>query len=89
VCLLVDTPEDHEKTQKVTERDVYNNYRSLKNNPSATTAALDVLVQAGIGKWQPVPTTPKGGTPTREFHLFEHPQTAEPNEVTTEKAQSH
>jgi hypothetical protein len=32
-------------------------------------AALDELVQAGLGTWEDRPASPKGGRPTRVFHL--------------------
>src|SRR5262249_5978788 len=37
--------------------------------PGAAEAALDALVKAGRGNWQDVPTTAKGGRPSRSFVL--------------------
>src|SRR5262249_13068107 len=48
--------------------------------PSAeATAALDALVNAGLGGWEDVPAGPRGGRPTRCFVL--HPTTDETDET--------
>jgi len=53
---------------RVTARDVQTYYRRLKG-PGLAEAALEGLVQAGLGSWQDGPTTPKGGRPARTFVL--------------------
>jgi putative DNA primase/helicase len=65
----------------VTERDVYSNYNRLKNKSEETTAWLEQLVRSSFGCWEPVPTTAKGGHPTRKFCLFQGSQTAQPPDL--------
>ncbi len=38
-------------------------------NADAAEEALEGLVNAGLGKWKEVPTTAKGGSPTKVFYL--------------------
>jgi hypothetical protein len=52
----------------VTPREVQQGRRRLKE-PGAAEAALEKLVTAGRGTWRDVPTTAKGGRPTRAFVL--------------------
>ena len=52
----------------VTARDLQQAKREIKN-AGAAEEALDGLVKAGIGCWEDVPTTAKGGRPTRRFRL--------------------
>jgi hypothetical protein len=40
---------------EVTEKDIYNNYRALKNKAKETTAWLEQLVRESLGKWNPIP----------------------------------
>jgi hypothetical protein len=61
---------------EVTEKDIYNNYRPLKNKAKETTAWLEQLVRESLGKWNPIPPTEKGGRPTRKFCLFRPPPSA-------------
>jgi hypothetical protein len=51
----------------VYERDVMQSFTRLKNNKAGTERELTALVNAGLGKWEPVPTTEKGGRPARKF----------------------
>jgi hypothetical protein len=81
---LAETPQQREQREviefikrrdwTVTERDLVTYYRPIKNlGAGATEKAreiLDGLVKAGRGKWDPVPTTPRGGHPTRKFQLL-------------------
>ena len=52
----------------VTAREVQQGCRWLKE-PGAAEAALEGLVKAGRGTWRDVPTTAKGGRPSRAFVL--------------------
>ncbi len=52
-----------------TVRDLVTNYAPLKNQNDRAEGTLTALVQAGYGRWEPVPTTAKGGKPTRRFRL--------------------
>ena len=52
----------------VTVRDVQQGNRQYRTACDAE-AALAELVKAGCGCWQEAPTTPKGGRPSRVFHL--------------------
>ena len=52
----------------VTAREVQQNYRPLRAS-GAAEAALQNLVAAGLGIWNPINTTKKGGRPSREFQL--------------------
>ena len=45
-------------------------FTRLKNNKLGTERELTALVKAGLGKWEPVPTTERGGRPARKFHLL-------------------
>ncbi len=53
----------------VTTREVITNYAPLKNQTERTEATLIQLQKTGYGEWEPVPTTQKGGKPTRRFRL--------------------
>src|SRR5262249_30050045 len=48
----------------------------------AAEQALTALVEKGMGAWEPVPTTAKGGTPTRTFRLNISP-TADTTDTTS------
>jgi hypothetical protein len=52
----------------VTARQVQQGHRQYRTAQDAHTA-LDALVKEGHGYWQDVPTTAKGGRPSRVFHL--------------------
>ena len=54
----------------VYERDVMQSFTRLKNNKAGTERELTALVNDGLGKWEPVPTTEKGGRPARKFQLL-------------------
>jgi Protein of unknown function (DUF3987)/VirE N-terminal domain len=62
----------------VTVRDVITYYRPLKNHREKAEQRLNALVKAGRGQWEPVPTTPRGGQPTRKFRLLHTSASAEP-----------
>jgi hypothetical protein len=62
----------------VTVRDVITYYRPLKNQREKAEQQLNALVKAGRGQWEPVPTTPRGGQPTRKFRLLHTSASAEP-----------
>jgi Protein of unknown function (DUF3987) len=51
-------------------RELMQSCAPLKNQKAKAEAALSALVDAGLGKWEQVPTTPRGGHPTREFQLL-------------------
>jgi hypothetical protein len=55
------------KGGSVTPRDLMRACRLFVTSADAE-AALDVLVKAGRGQWQNVPTGPKGGKPSRVFY---------------------
>jgi hypothetical protein len=59
-------------------RDVITYYRPLKNQREKAEQQLNALVKAGRGQWEPVPTTPRGGQPTRKFRLLHTSASAEP-----------
>lgn len=65
----------------VSAREAQQGCRWLKES-GAAEEALEELVKAGCGKWQPIETTPKGGQPSRVFVLnaptvvYETPETA-------------
>jgi hypothetical protein len=54
------------KGGKVTARDLMRSSRMFTTAAEAE-AALNDLVTAGLGRWVPVPPTPRGGHPTRVF----------------------
>ena len=54
----------------VYERDVMQSFTRLKNNKAGTERELTALVNDGLGEWEPVPTTEKGGRPARKFHYL-------------------
>jgi hypothetical protein len=59
-------------------RDVITYYRPLKNQREKAEQQLNALVKAGRGQWEPVPTTPRGGQPTRKFRLLHTSASAGP-----------
>ena len=65
----------------VTTRDLVTNYWPLKNRTDAAKRALDDLAAAKFGKWEPVPTTERGGKPTSLFRLHIASASAEPPDL--------
>jgi hypothetical protein len=53
----------------VSARDLQQGPRQYRGSHDAAEAALQELVNAGYGTWQPTPTTPQGGRPARVFGL--------------------
>ena len=62
----------------VTVRDAMQSYWPLKNQREQAEAALGGLTKVGRGKWEPVPTTAKGGQPTRKLRLLPSSTSTEP-----------
>jgi hypothetical protein len=60
-------------------REVQTYYWKLKS-PGQAEAELEKLAQAGVGCWQDVPTTPKGGRPARAFVLTTFHAPAKPSQ---------
>ena len=56
------------KGDSLTAREVQQGHRRFKTIDDAETA-LEELVKAGRGYWEPVPTTPKGGRSSRRLTL--------------------
>jgi hypothetical protein len=56
----------------VTDRDVYTNYSALKNNKPGTERELTALVKAGLGSWEPVPTTKRAADQHANSNCVEH-----------------
>jgi len=54
---------------RMTVRELQQGNRKYRNKADAAESALVGLVQCGVGSWEPVPTTAKGGQPTRVFVL--------------------
>jgi hypothetical protein len=52
----------------VTVRDVQRGLRRLRG-PGAAEAALESLVEAGLGRWEDIPSGQQGGRPSRCFRL--------------------
>ncbi len=65
----------------VTARDVITYYWPLKNQTEKAEAELNALVKARYGKWEPVPTTAKGGKPTQVFRLLHASASAKPTHL--------
>lgn len=65
------------KGGSVTTRDVQQGCHWLRG-PGAAEAALEELAKAGRGSWSDIPTTAKGGRPSREFTLSKVPTSTEP-----------
>ena len=53
---------------RVTARRLQQGQRRFRS-AEAAKAALEDLVEAGYGRWEDIPTTSKGGRPSREFQL--------------------
>jgi hypothetical protein len=51
-------------------RDLMQSYTPLKNKRDKAETYLNALVKARYGEWESVPTTARGGKPTREFLLL-------------------
>jgi hypothetical protein len=54
----------------VTIRDAMQNYRALRNDRKKAEQQFNATVKAGLASWEPIPTTPKGGKPTRQIRLI-------------------
>ena len=65
----------------VYERDVMQSFTRLKNNKAGTERELTALVKAGLGNWELVPTTERGGRPARKFHLVRSSTSTQPPTV--------
>lgn len=63
--------------EPVTLRTMQKSCRWLRE-PGSAEAALAELVAAGLGEWQEQPAGPRGGRPTRVFHLSALPEPHEP-----------
>ena len=68
------------KGGSVTAREVQQGHRRFKTADDAETA-LDELVKAGRGCWEPVSTTPKGGRSSRRFTLSTPSTSTKPQET--------
>jgi hypothetical protein len=64
----------------VTARDVQSGYRKLRA-PGAAEEALNKLIMAKRGAWESVPTTPRGGRPSRVFHLSAASSSTKPSKT--------
>jgi hypothetical protein len=73
-----------ESRRAVTVRDVMQCYWPLKNKREEAEQALNDLVKKGLGKWEPVPTTAKGGKPTRVFQLLKASTSTKPSHLRAE-----
>jgi len=71
----------------VTVRDVITYYRPLRNERDKAEQQLSALCKGGLGKWEPIPTTLKGGKPTRKFQLLPVSASAKPIRLTRENAE--
>jgi hypothetical protein len=54
---------------RVTARDLARGPHPYRGNPEGSEVALQQLVTAGLGDWEPLPPTDLGGRPTRLFCL--------------------
>jgi hypothetical protein len=54
----------------VTVREVTQFYWPLKNQRGKAEAALGALVRSGLGSWEGIATTARGGRPTRQLRLL-------------------
>jgi hypothetical protein len=55
--------------RSITARDLQRSNNRKYPTAGAAEEALDALVQAGLGVWEEQGPTPRGGPPTRAFHL--------------------
>jgi hypothetical protein len=53
-----------------TIRDAMQNYRALRNDRKKAEQQFNATVKAGLASWESIPTTPKGGKPTRQIRLI-------------------
>jgi len=77
--VLAETDEQRERRQlaewiarkggQVTARELQQGPRQYRGSTDAAEAALQELAKAGLGTWQDLPTTDKGGRPGRVFRL--------------------
>jgi hypothetical protein len=63
---------------EITARDLWKSNSCRYGNTAIAAAALDALIEAGLGDWIDCPAGPKGGRPTRVFRLQpQNPETPE------------
>jgi hypothetical protein len=60
-----------------TIREAMQNFRPFRSNREKAEQQFNAAVRAGLAKWEPVPTTPKGGKPTRQIRLNQHPSSTQ------------
>src|SRR5205814_3990427 len=70
-----------ESRRAVTVRDVMQCHWPLKNKREKAEQALNDLVKKGLGKWEPVPTTAKGGKQARVFRLLKASTSTKPSHL--------
>jgi hypothetical protein len=97
-ALLAETREQREQREliefierrlgAVYEREVMQSFTRLKNNKLGTARELTALVKAGLGEWEPVSPTIKGGRPTRKFRLLRSSTSTQPLNVRGETGSS-
>lgn len=78
-AVLGESDEDREQSQlvewierrgrPVTVRDLTHGLRKFREDNEAAQAALDELIEAGLGRWTYPPQNPKGGRPSPQFEL--------------------
>ncbi|MGD0138515.1 MAG: DUF3987 domain-containing protein [Tepidisphaeraceae bacterium] len=54
---------------RIKARDLVRNFRQYRSNPAAATAALQSLVDDGLGRWEYPIQNPRGGAPSPTFVL--------------------
>jgi Protein of unknown function (DUF3987)/VirE N-terminal domain len=69
-------------------REIMQGYWPLKNQREKTEQQLAALERTGMGKWEPVGTTAKGGRPTRKFQLLTRIYSTKPAPLRGEPASS-
>jgi hypothetical protein len=70
----------------VSVREIMQGHWPLKNQREKTEQQLDALETTGIGKWEPVGTSAKGGRPTRKFQLLTGIYSTKPSRLPGEPA---
>jgi hypothetical protein len=85
---LAETPEQRElrslcefverRGGTATVRDAMQNYRPFRSNREKAEHQFNAAVKAGLARWEPVPTTPKGGAPTRLIRLIPDCRSTQP-----------
>jgi hypothetical protein len=59
----------HRKGGRITARELMQGDRRFRDSADAAEQALQELVEAGLGTWEPLSPTDRGGHPSRCFHL--------------------